>query len=209
MPTLRELTLRHTSLKIADYLLDRYQLSRYLGLHSLPPAGPGIVDFQPWQGYAGTLMVIVGSGFDEERQANHVEVGGKPARVIAAEADRLTVITHNQTRNGPVKVTVDGATAQGPRDFVVLPWPKPSSNDDGPPYSYMGTGTGSAPAAGSVPSTGTARILVVVCNPTDLVPPDAAVTRQGVVDTFAEVTTFYDQASFGASSGFRVAARMR
>jgi M6 family metalloprotease-like protein len=197
MPTLRELTLRHTSLKIADYLLDRYQLSRYLGLHSLPPAGPGIVDFQPWQGYAGTLMVIVGSGFDEERQANHVEVGGKPARVIAAEADRLTVITHNQTRNGPVKVTVDGATAQGPRDFVVLPWPKPSSNDDGPPYSYMGTGTGSAPAAGSVPSTGTARILVVVCNPTDLVPPDAAVTRQGVVDTFAEVTTFYDQASFG------------
>jgi M6 family metalloprotease-like protein len=155
------------------------------------------VDFQPWQGYAGTLMVIGGTGFTEERHANHVEVGGKPARVIAAEPDRLTVITHHQTRTGPVRVTVDSVTATGPRDFDVLAWPKPSAGDDGPPYSYAGAGAGGAPSAGTVPPTGTARILVVACNPTDLVPPNPANTRQDVVDAFADVTTFYDQASYG------------
>lgn len=155
------------------------------------------MDFQPWQGYAGTLMVIVGSGFDRERNANHVEVGGHPARVIAAEPNRLTVITHHKTRTGTAKVTVAGITAQGPRDFEVRGWPKPSAGEDGPPYSYMGAGAGGAASAGTVPATGTARILVVLCNPTDLVPANAATTRQDVVDTFANVTTFYDQASYG------------
>jgi len=197
MAGLPELQLRHTSLRIADHLLDRYRLGRFLDLYTLPPSGPTIVDFQPWRGYAGTLMVIAGSGFAEERQGNHVEVGGKPARVIAAEPNRLTVITHHQTRTGAVNVTVDGVTGSGPRDFDALPWPKPSAGDDGPPYSYAGAGTGDAPAAGTVPPTGTARILVVVCNPTDLVPPNAGNTRQDVVDTFADVTAFYDQASYG------------
>jgi hypothetical protein len=49
-----------------------------------------------------------------------------------------------------------------------------------------------------VTSTCTAHILVVACYPTDLVPPDAASTRQNIVDTFANVTTFYNQASHGA-----------
>ncbi|MBI2884126.1 MAG: IPT/TIG domain-containing protein [Candidatus Methylomirabilis oxyfera] len=197
MARLPELQLRHTSLRIADHLLDRYKLGRFLDLYPLPPSGPVIVDFQPWQGYAGTLMVIAGSGFAEERQANQVEVGGKPARVIAAESNRLTVITHHLSRTGPVKVTVEAVTAMGPRDFAILPWPTPSACDDGPPYSYAGAGVGDAPSAGTVPTTGTARILVVVCNPTDLVPPNPADTRQDVVDTFADVTTFCDQASYG------------
>jgi M6 family metalloprotease-like protein len=197
MAKLPELQLRHTSLRIADHLLDRYKLGRFLDLYPLPPSGPAIVDFQPWRGYAGTLMVIAGSGLAERRQGNYVEVGGKPARVIAAEPNRLTVITHHQTRTGPVKVTVDGMTASGPHDFEVLAWPRPSAGEDGPPYSYAGAGAGGAPSAGTVPSTGTARILVVVCNPTDLVPPNPADTRQDVVDTFANVITFYDQASYG------------
>lgn len=200
MARLPELILRHTSLRIAEHLLDRYKLDRFLELYPLPPSGPAIVDFQPWQGHAGTLLIIAGCGFAEERHANSVEVGGRPARVIAAEPDRLTVITHHQTRTGAVKVTVDGLTAAGPRDFDVLAWPKPDAGDDGPPYSYAGAGTGGAPSAGTVPSTGTARILVVVCNPTDLVPPNPANTRQDVVDTFADVATFYDQASYGQLS---------
>jgi M6 family metalloprotease-like protein len=197
MAKLQELKLRHTSLRIADYLLDRFKLGRFLDLYTLPPSGPAIVDFQPYQGYSDTLMIIAGSGFGAERNTNHVEVGGRPARVIAAEPNRLTVITDHQTRTGPVKVTIAGITATGPRDFDVLAWPKPSTGNDGPPYSYAGIGTGNVPSAGSVPSTGTARILVVTCNPTDLVPPNPAITRQGVVDTFADVTTFYDQASYG------------
>lgn len=195
MNNLPELTLKHTSLKIAGHLLDRHRLSRFIELYPHLPAGPAIIDFQPWQGYAGSLLVIVGSGFAMERQANGVEVGGKPARVVASEANRLVVITHHEARTGPVKVSVDGHTAVGSRDFVVLPWPKPGSGEDGPPYSYAGTGASGA-SAGAVPPTGTARILVVVCNPTDLIPPNAVTARQDVVDTFAEVTTFYDQASY-------------
>ena len=197
MAKLPLLPLRHTSLRIADHLLDSYKLGRFLDLYPSAPVGPSIVDFQPWQGYAGTLMLIVGSGFSAERGSNVVEVGGKPAKVIAAEPNRLTVITHYQTRTGSVKVTVNGVTAAGPRDFDILAWPKPSAGDDGPPYSYAGASTGSAPSSGTVPPTGTARILVVLCNPTDLVPPNPANTRQSVVNTFAQVTTFYDQASYG------------
>ncbi len=197
MARLPELRLRHTSLGIAEHLLDRYRLGRFLDLYAFPPSGPAIADFQPWQGYAGSLIVIAGSGFSEERQENSVEVGGKPARVIAAESNRLTVITHYQTRTGPVKVTVDGVTATAARDFEVRGWPRPSAGEDGPPFSFAGAGGGGTPSAGTVPPTGTARILVVVCNPTDLVPPDPAATQQAVVDTFADVTTFYDQASYG------------
>ena len=197
MAGLPEFLLKYTSLKLADHAVDRYKLGRFLDLYAFPPSGPAIADFQPWQGYAGTLMVIVGSGFSEERQDNHVEVAGKPARVIAAETNRLTVITHQQTRTGAVKVTVAGNSATGPRDFEIVAWPKPSAGDDGPPYSYAGAGAGDAPSAGTVPPTGTARILVVLCNPTDKVPPNAVTAHQAVVDSFAQVTTFYDQASYG------------
>ncbi len=54
---------------------------------------------------------------------------------------------------------------------------------------------GSAP--GSIPPTGTARVLVVLVNPTDSVPPDPAAARTTVVNTFANVHTFYDQVSYG------------
>jgi M6 family metalloprotease-like protein len=197
MAQLPELNLKHTSLRIAENYLDRDRLRRFLDLYPIPPVGPSIADFQPWRGHAGTLMVIVGNGFDEERHANHVEVGGQPARVVSSDPNRLVVITHPRTRTGPVKVTVGGLTVTGPRDFEVLPWPKPSAGEDGPPYSYAGVGTGGAPAAGTVPPTGTARILVVLCNPTDLVSPNPADTRQDAIETFADVTAFYDQASYG------------
>jgi M6 family metalloprotease-like protein len=196
MAPLRELSLRHVSPAISEHLIDRIRLRDFLDLFPFDP-GPAIVDFQPWRGYAGTIMVIVGSGFSEERRENHVTVAGEAALVVEAASDRLVVITSSRTRTGPVAATVDGETAVGPRDFEVLPWPKPASGDDGPPYSYAGTGTGGAPSAGTVPPTGTAKIIVVACYPTDKVPADLAATRQDMVDTFGEVTTYYDQASYG------------
>jgi M6 family metalloprotease-like protein len=197
MRQLHELPLRHVSASIDEHLLDRIRLRDFLDLFPLDP-GPTIVDFQPWRGYAGTIMVIVGNGFSEERRENDVRVAGEQALVVEAATDRLVVITSPRTRTGPVEVTVDGDTAAGPRDFEVLPWPKPASGDDGPPYSYAGVGPGAAPTAGTVPPTGTARIMVVACNPTDLVPADPAAARQDIVDTFADVTTFYAQASYDA-----------
>jgi hypothetical protein len=190
--------LKHTSLRISEYVLDNERIRRILDLFELPlDPGPVITDFQPWTGYAGTLMIIVGSNFSLEREENLVQVGGRPALVIAAEANRLTVITHHETQTGDVEVTVNGDMAVGPRPFEVLGWPKPGSGEDGPPFSYAGAGPTDEPSAGTVPPTGTARILVVTCNPTDLVPPDPAAARQDVIDTFDDVTTFYDQVSYG------------
>jgi M6 family metalloprotease-like protein len=144
-------------------------------------------------------VTIIGNNFSDNRELNRVRIGGQNAYVVEASVDRLLVITHPNTITGPVEVEVDSKTALGPRPFEELPWPKPQSGNDGPPYSYAGRGTGSA-SAGAVPSTGTARILVVACNPTDLVPPDPTAVQQAIVDTFSEVTTFYDQASYGQLS---------
>src|SRR3954451_14457351 len=193
----RELSLQYVSASIAEHLIDRQRLRDFLELFPAAP-GPAIADFQPWQGYAGTILVIAGSGFAEERRDNAVTVGGAPATIVAASVDRLVVITSPGTRTGPVEVTVAGNTADGPRDFGLLAWPDPSAGEDGPPYSFTGTGPGGAPSAGTVPPTGTAKILVVACNPTDELPPNATTARQAIVDTFADVTTFYDQASYGA-----------
>ncbi len=198
MTRISKFELKCPSLGISEHLLDRSRLTPFLELYHFDPySGPQIADFQPWKGYPGVLMVIVGCGFAEERERNCVEVGGKPALVVDSETDRLTVITHHDTHTGKVKVTVDGTTATSLRDFDVLSWPKPGSFEDGPPFSYAGTGAATEPSAGDIPSTGTARILVVCCNPTDLVPPAPATIRQDVIDTFADVTTFYDQASYG------------
>jgi M6 family metalloprotease-like protein len=141
-------------------------------------------------------MTIIGNNFSDTREQNRVRVGGQYAYVVEASSDRLLVITHPDTVTGPVEVEVDSKIALGSRPFEELPWPKPQSGKDGPPYSYAGRGAGGA-AAGSVPSTGTARILVVACYPTDKVPANLTTVRQEIVDTFADVTTFYDQASYG------------
>jgi M6 family metalloprotease-like protein len=198
MPRQTELFPRYLGLQVHEHLLDRVRLDRYLDLFPYAPPGPRIIEFAPLAGYAGTMMVIVGSGFSADRFANHVEVGGAAALVVNTSPTKLLVITHNTlTMSGPVKVTVGSDTATGPVDFKELPWPAPGSGEDGPPLSFAGAGAGGSPSAGTVPPTGTARILVVTCNPTDLVPPDPVAARQDVVDVFDQVSLFYEQASYG------------
>ena len=193
-------TLRDIFPNLRYQSLDSAQLRRFIGTFKLPvDPGPQIADFQPWRGYAGTMMTIVGNNFSDTREQNRVRVGGQYAYVVEASTNKLLVITHHKTATGPVEVEVDSKTALGPRLFEVLAWPKPQSGEDGPPYSYAGR-AGAGAAAGTVPSTGTARILVVACYPTDLVPANQAATRQDIVDTFADVTTFYDQASYSQLS---------
>lgn len=196
-------------LSIDEHLLDLSKLIDHIKVIPLP-SGVYISQFQPWRGYAGTAMEIVGSGFSDERQENHVEIGGRTAYVIEASENRLFVLTDPFTATGPVTVTVDGDTATGPRDFEELPWPIPGSEEDGPPYSFIGRSRGyvaqNAPApgtgaaAGDIPPTGTARVLVVPSFPTDMVPPNQTTARQAVVDTFANVTTYYNQVSYNTLS---------
>lgn len=186
---------RHLSPRINYQALSEQKLREYLEVFKLPETGPQIADFQPYMGYSGTVMTIIGNNFSDIREKNIVKVGGQNAFVVEASPNQLLVLTSPDTSTGTVEVQVDSETAVGPRPFEKLPWPKPGSGEDGPPYSYAGKGYGAG--AGGVPSTGTARMLVVVCNPTDLIPGDPTNVRQDIIDTFDSVTTFYDQASYG------------
>lgn len=205
MADTRRLGSLNLGLPISEHLFDLSKL-RDLFEHLGLPSGPRITQFQPSQGYAGTAMEIMGSGFSDDRDSNHVEVSGREAYVMEASANRLFVLTDPLMTSGPVMVTVDGDTATGPRDFEELPWPDPRWGEDGPPYSFVGRARGyqsndapapgTQPDAGDIPPTGTARVLVVPSFPTDMVPPNPTTTRQDIVDTFANVTTYYDQVSY-------------
>ncbi|MCP4375285.1 MAG: hypothetical protein GY794_03785 [bacterium] len=188
---------KNLSSRIQPHLLEARRLRNFLDL-VIDPADPKpvIADFQPWQGHAGTAVIIAGNNFSDQREENHVTIGGHPALVVEAATNRLLVISSPQTETGPVQVTVAGEIATGPRDFTKLAWPKPGTGDDGPPYAYAGRSAGGAPAAGTIATTGTARVLVVACNPTDLVPANAATARQAIVDAMANVTSYYDQVSY-------------
>lgn len=166
-----------------------------------PDTTPMIQLFDPVEDYAGAAIVIEGKNFANDRAENQVSVGGKPAYVVESSPTRLLVITHSETRDASIKVIVAGEVGESKREFRVRPWPKSELRIDGPPFSFEGRSPSSLlpmmPSAGTVPPTGTANILVVNCHPTDLIPPDLAVAKQDVVDTFADVTTYFDQASYG------------
>ena len=160
-------------------------------LFPLRPRGPRITDFDPVAGQPAERMVIRGSGFASTREGNDVTVGGKPAIVVDAQPGTLVALLSADTVTGPVEVTVDGRSAVGPVDYEVLSYPAPE--EDGPPIMFAGAGSA---AAGGLPPTGTARVLVVLVAPSDSVPANATTARQAVVEKWDTVHTFYDQASY-------------
>lgn len=193
-----EIDPKNLSKRMQPHLLEARRLRDFVDLVIDPvDPKPVIADFQPWQGYAGTAVIIAGNNFSDKREENNVTIGGRRALVVEASSNRLLVISSPHTETGSVLVQVAGETTTAARDFTKLPWPKPGAGGDGPPYAYAGRSAGGAPSAGTIPTTGTARVLVVACNPTDSVPANAAVARQNIVDAMANVTTFYDQASYG------------
>ena len=203
----RRLTLTHPFDGVGPELLDETLVQRFIDRLKLGATALAVVEAEPAEAYPGTAMIIVGNNFSADRRNNLVEVGGKPAFVVESSVNRLLVVTDVTCGSGPIRVTVGADTAEAPDDFLAMPWPGPGSTDPAPPYSFFGRGLpGSGPggnplpggsAPGSIPPTGTARVLVVLVNPTDSVPPDPAGARTAVVDTFANVHTFYDQVSYG------------
>ena len=203
----RRLTLTHPFDRIKPDLLDETLIKRLIDRLKLDPDALAVADAEPAEAYPGTAMIITGNNFSAARFDNIVEVGGKPAFVVESSVNRLFVITDVTCSSGPIKVTVGADTVSAPHDFLAKPWPGPGSVDPAPPYSFFGRGLpGSGPggnplpggsAPGSIPPTGTARVLVILVNPTDSVPPDPAAARTTVVNTFTNVHTFYDQVSYG------------
>ena len=79
---------------IQEHLIDLEKFGRFLEPLIPPAAGPTIVEFQPWRGYAGTAMVIVGNSFSEDRTKNFVEVGGQPVRHWPNHMGLITISAH-------------------------------------------------------------------------------------------------------------------
>jgi len=157
--------------------------------------GPRVTFFEPTAGPPGTLVVIHGLNFSTVREENQVVVGQQPAYVARATATELKVITAANIKDGPVAVTVGTHSATGPQDFLVLGYPDAGAGEDGPPISFGGAGQG---AQGDVNPIGTVRVLVALVTPNDLTPTAAA--RTTVTTAWANVVTYYTQASFGKTA---------
>ncbi len=159
------------------------------------PMNPIILSFEPLEGYQGTLVTITGTNFSATRLDNQVKIGGVAAIVVSATPTQLEALVGFGAADGPVEVTVGGATGVSSDSFKLLDWPTAGSGEDGPPIFYSGAGDGET---GDLSSTGTADVLVVVAYPTDRVPPNLVTERQAIADKWDDVHTFYDQASYGA-----------
>ncbi|KAH6669730.1 hypothetical protein F5X68DRAFT_249175 [Plectosphaerella plurivora] len=132
------------SLPIRSAFLDRRLLQRFLSLYPLLP-GPRIIDFQPWSGHAGSLVVIVGRGFSEIRSQNIVTVGGHPAIVISAEENRLVVISSSKAETGSVTIALRAepeVIREGPRPFTIIDTPSFDLQLNGPPIFSIGADKG-------------------------------------------------------------------
>ncbi len=177
--------------KIASLANQPQRLRDFLDALIKAKSNPSIDDFSPIRGYPGTEIQITGKNFAETREGNKVTIGGEPATVIEAKPDSLTILSSPLTKTGSIEVVANSKKAIGPVKFEALGRPKPGQ--DGPPIFYEGSGTGIAQGA---PSTGTLRVLIVLCQANNLAPPNATTTRNNIVNTFNSVNTFYDQASY-------------
>jgi hypothetical protein len=131
---LPRLSLRGIAPRLPEYMLDEYKQEQFLSLYPAKDCCPHIVEFSPWRAVPSSLMVIIGHGFAPRRELNTVTIGGSKALVVRAERHRLVVICSFQVKTGPVHVKTHDGDATGPRDFEVLPWPRPIPEVDGPPY---------------------------------------------------------------------------
>ncbi len=171
---------------------DRLHEWLYRNLPAL--VGPRVTSFEPQSGPRGCLVAIAGSNFSPELQQNRVEVGGRAAAVVFASPSELRVITAADVENGAVKVTVGTLTGAGPHDFQVRGYPDSGAGEDGPPIAFTGAGDASP---GDVSPIGTIKVMVVLLQASDRIPPTPATVRNAVVAAWDKVKTYYQQASYG------------
>jgi hypothetical protein len=81
---------------------------------------PHIAGLSPGRGVPGTVVAILGEGFDPVATNNIVTFGGVVAPVVAATTTTVTATVPGPATSGPVRVTVDGRPSNTV-DFVVVP----------------------------------------------------------------------------------------
>ncbi|HEV7731218.1 MAG TPA: IPT/TIG domain-containing protein, partial [Candidatus Binatia bacterium] len=90
----------------------------------LPRAGraitPQLTGLSPGRGVPGTVVAILGEGFDPDPAKNLVTFGGIPAAVIVASTTTLTAAVPGAASSGPVQATV-GGRASNTLAFTIEP----------------------------------------------------------------------------------------
>ena len=169
------------------------KLRDWLDFHIPWLIGPRIDALEPNGSQRGAILSVQGAQFSTARDDNQVTIGGTPVPVLAATATELKVLVTKDVDTGPVKVTIGTRSATSVYPFTVQGYP--GAGDDGPPE--FSTGAGDGTATGDVSPIGRIRVMVVVCQATDKVPPNLATIRTNLTTSWNNVHTYYDQASNG------------
>jgi hypothetical protein len=80
---------------------------------------PVINSFTPLQVGAGTIVTVVGSGFNNTVSGNIVYFGAVRATVVTASGTQLTVSVPSSATFSPISVTVNGLSAYTQQPFIV------------------------------------------------------------------------------------------
>ncbi|MDD9947510.1 MAG: IPT/TIG domain-containing protein, partial [Myxococcales bacterium] len=106
--------------------------------------------FKPTQGPVGSLVNLVGTGFDAAPEQNLVTIAGNRAQVVSAGPGRLRVRVP-ETGSGPIRLAVAGQVVETRAPFVVNRPPvvtgvTPAAAEPGARVTVHGSGFGTRPS---------------------------------------------------------------
>ena len=111
----------------------------------IPPPGtpfaPVITGLSPGRGVPGTVVLILGEGFDPDPSRNSVSFNGIGAGVVFATATSLTATVPGAASTGPVRVSVAGRQSNAV-EFVVDPVATPEVPGEPTPLTSGQTADG-------------------------------------------------------------------
>ena len=159
---------------------------------------PLIVGLSPGRGVPGTVVAILGEGFDPDPAKNLVTFNGVPAAAIVATTTAVTATVPGAATSGPVRVTVGGKPSNGV-DFVVEPPVVQPDPDDGPTELVSGQSADATISADGEQDRYTFTALagsVVTVTATSLNPgvPDLLLVLE---DPFGAIATLDDNSDGG------------
>jgi IPT/TIG domain len=164
-----------------------------------------ITQISPEAGLPGTIVEILGTGFDPTPSANVVTVGGSPARVISGNTTRLQVVALRDVASGPVVVQAGSQAAGSVQKFrregsTALASP----NADSGPELVEGVGF-DVDRRYDMAAQGTGqKILVILTAPQDVDPealaPAGMTARAAVMASVEATNEYFVQVSYGKTS---------
>lgn len=178
-----------------EILKSPLRLRDWLDFHIPFLVGPLIDRLEPAGGHRGTILTIKGANFSVTREDNEVTINGISVPVLASSTSELRVLVTDAVDTGLVKVKLGTQSGTSPTSFIVRSYP--GNLDDGPPIFAEGIGEG---ALGDVNPIGVLRVMVVICQSSDVIPNNFTTVRNTVNTAWVNTSTFYAQASFNRTN---------